>query len=422
MIELERFFTNIFNLLSRDYNQVLMLAVFIGALLFVILLRIITHLHFRTQHTAFSFEAKGLDKREEVSRYRNGLLRRAAAEYKQILEKAVIKVTPEKVVQKVLSRMSMLGIKYTGIMPFVEAMERGILFIGLIMSFIFNESAFVFGGAAIIGFLLLRIFAGLFNFREALESFSIDMQIYLERELGRFFATDTGGTILRLKNELTESISNQTKMFERNIKHMTDSFAESNEKVSKILTTAIKNIGPSIADIMDEKLVNMNENLKEVIKLWETAVSKSERLQTLTNDSADKINKSADKLTNAGEFLSKYLQGHTDAMSSQLIALLNAIDTLKEAVTSNNHGQESLKELIGYIEKNQHILEKSISSYEQALKNLTSAVGDGLGVYIDLHAQKAAETINDTMKSVSERITHLTHIVGETIPGRPFDE
>ena len=401
--DLERLFTDIYNLLSRDYNQVLMLAVFTGAVLFVILLRIITHLHFKVRYTAFKFDAKDLDKKDDVKKYKNSLLRRAAAEYKQILEKAVTKSSPEKVVQKILSKMSMLGIKYTGIMPFVEAMERSILWIGLIMAFIFNDSAFVFGGAAIIGFLLLRIFAGLFNFREAFEIFSIEMQIYLERELGRFFATDAGGAVLRLKNELVESISTQTKIFEKNIKHMTDVFAQSNENISN----TIKNIGPSIANVIDEKLINMNESLTEVIKLWESAVSKSERLQTLTNDSADKINKSADKLTNAGEFLAKYLQGHTDAMSNQLIGLLNAIEILKEAITNNNQGQESLKEIINYIEKNQKMLEKSVTQYEDAIKHLTSAIGDGLGVYINLHAQQAAQTINDTMKSVSERITHL---------------
>ena len=408
IIDLEQIFTDIYNLLSRDYNQVLILAVFTGVILFVILLRIITHLHFRAQCTAFRFDSKDLEKRDDIEKYKNRLLRKAASEYKQILKKAVTKSTPEKPVQNVLSKLNMLGIKYTGIMPFIEAMERNILFIGLIMAVIFNDSAFVFGGAAIIGFLLLRIFAGLFNFREAYETLSTEMQIYLERELGQFFATDAGGAVLRLKNELIESISTQTKMFEKSIKNMTDAFTVANENISN----TIKNIGPAVANIMDEKLINMNNSLTDIIKLWESAVSKSEKLQTLANDSADKINRSADKLTNAGEFLAKYLQGHTDAMSNQLIALLNAIDNLKEVISSNNQGQESLKELINYIEKNQKVLEKSVEQYEYAIKHLTSAIGDGLGVYINLHAQQAAQTINDTMKSVSERITHLINKEG----------
>jgi hypothetical protein len=62
------------------------------------------------------------------------------------------------------------------------------------------------------------------------------------------------------------------------------------------------------------------------------------------------------------------------------------------------------------IERNQQILEKTYQSYELTLPNLTQQLGDGLGTYLNMHAQTASQAVNDTMTANINKIAQLIEL------------
>jgi translation initiation factor IF-2 len=54
---------------------------------------------------------------------------------------------------------------------------------------------------------------------------------------------------------------------------------------------------------------------------------------------------------------------------------------------------------------NQQILEKSVVSYEQSLKEITSNLSDGLGIILKHHMSEAYSELNDSLKDNINAIT-----------------
>jgi hypothetical protein len=60
------------------------------------------------------------------------------------------------------------------------------------------------------------------------------------------------------------------------------------------------------------------------------------------------------------------------------------------------------------VEQNQKALETAYQSYESSLKNLVQTLGDGLGAYLQMHGQTAAQAVNDTLTANIEKIINLS--------------
>jgi len=407
------FFETLFINLDRHDNHVIIVAVYLSLAAFVIILRIFSHLHFRGAIYAFVQEArKEIRNRDELKNIKNKLLRKITADYIRVADRAVTTVPTSKIVQRNLSKMSFLGWRYEGLVPFIEGMETAFLWIGVILAFAFSQHVFVYGLLAIIVFLLTRFFAAFFNISNAKSELEDELVIFMEREVGRFFASDSGGAVLRLKNDLTEAINKQAEAYKSTMETISKTMSESMKEVSSTMIAAAKSIGPIVANAMDEKLVDMNTQLKDTLNDWETALKESARIQTDINTSADRLSYAGGQLQAASELLATHMKGHSNALSNQLNTLVTAIDSVKDCTESLMKQQEVLQTKIEYINENQETLGLSLDSYKASLQNLTSSLGDGLGAYINLHAQNSAQAINDVVKANTDKIVHLINSKG----------
>jgi len=395
--------------LNHQENHLIFMAVYLALVLLTIILRIISHLHFRTALIAFQLEArKNLTDRKEIASLKNGLLRKAAAEYIRVAERAVTSVPTKQLVDRTISNMSLLGWRYENILPFVESIDTGLLWVGIVLAVIFPENAFMYGTLAVAAFLIIRIFTAFFNARGAKAQLSDELTLYIEREIGRFFASDSGGAIIRLKNELTEAINKQSQTYKETMESISHSMTAALTTVAKSMANTAESIGPIVATAMDEKLVNMNDSLQSTLSDWKNALTDTAKTHNALNEAAERLAHSSNRIQSAAELLATHMKGHSNTLSDQIIALVSAVDATKEGLDNLATQQQSLAKQAQYIEINQHTLENSLVAYEASLQNLTQSLGDGLGAFINIHAQSAAQSVNDALKSNLDRIINLS--------------
>jgi len=410
---MQNFFNNLFTALNSQDNQMVIMIIFLSLVAISLILRITAHLHFRASLLAFQLDTrKELKDKSDVAKLKNGLLRKAVAEYIRTAERAVTAVPTKQIVDREVSKKSLLGWRYESILPFVDSLDIGLLVVGLILTIAFNEHAFVYGTLAALAFVLTRLCAAFFNANNARAQLADEIQLYIEREIGRFFASDTSGAVLRLKNDLTEAISKQSAAYKDTMENIGHIMATALGKVSDSMTEATASIGPSVATAMDEKLINMNDTLTTTLKNWGKALSEATSLQTNMNESSERLSHAGAKLQSASELLATHMQGHSTALSGQLVTLVSAIDAMKESVNHFAAQQEALTQQAKYIERNQQTLDTTLHAYEESLKGLTSSLGEGLGAFINLHAQTSAQTINDAMKTNIDKMLNISKASG----------
>ncbi|MCL2286142.1 MAG: hypothetical protein FWC32_07215 [Firmicutes bacterium] len=409
------FFDTIFVTLNQQDNLLVIMVVYLALVALALILRVVAHLHFRASLMAFQLDTrKEIKEKSDIAKLKNRLLRKVAAEYIRTADRAVTTVPTRQIVELAVSKKSMLGWRYESILPFVQALETGLLVVGLILTIAFNEHAFVYGSLAAGAFVLTRLCTAFFNANNARAQLVDELHLYVEREIGRFFASDTGGAILRLKNDLTETLGKQAATYKETMENIGHIMASALSKVSDSMTEATTSIGPAVAAAMDDKLINMNDTLTDTLKNWEKAIGEATSLQTSMNDSSEKISLAGAKLQSSSELLATHMQGHSNALSGQLVTLVNAIEAIKESVNQFAIQQEALTEQTKYLERNQQTLDTSLHAYEESLKNLTSSLGDGLGAFINLHAQTSAQTINDALKANLDKMMNIARFGGDT--------
>ena len=407
MDTIANFFNNIFDALHQRDNNVVVLGVYMLCVITAILLRVVTHVHYRAALAAFLRDAKDLKSREDVRKFRNGLLRRTVAAYKKVADKAVTRIPAAQLVERNVAAMNLLGWRYTSVSAFVTGMESGLLLVGLVLAVVVSSYAMVYGVLAVGSFILFRIFAAFFDFQAARAQLCDELLIYIEREIGRFYASDAGGAVLRLKNDLTDAVGRQTESQSQHMTQLTEAIKEGNLTLGRALAESTNQVGRQIADAMDAKLVDMNARLAETITQWEVALAQAGSIQSAMNDSAERLSHASQRIQSAAELLAKHMQGHSTAMSDQLGTLVGAIEAVQEGIGQFAAQQEALTRQAGYIERNQHVLDTTLASYEAALQNLTQSLGEGLGAFINLHAQNSAQAVNDALKGNLERILRL---------------
>jgi hypothetical protein len=376
------YFNQLFDILNTRDHHVAIMAVYVSLFAAAVLLRIVACMAYRSALLLFRQTAKDIASKDEIKKIKYAPLRKIAAEYIRIADKSVSRIPTSALVDRQVSSMSLVGWRYVSVMPFVEALDIGLVFVGLILTLSFGEYAFMYGALAAAGFVLVRLFAAFFDFRAARDQYADEMLIYVEREIGRYFAADAGGAVLRLKDELANAIVTQ----------------------SAVLKDAVDRIGSRMAEAVAERLTGLNNHLAELIAGWEKALSEAGRLQGQANASAEKMQVSSNNLQSASDLLARHLQGHSSAMTEQLSALVSAVESVKESNGKALSVNESLLSQSKYIERNQQALEASLQSYESVLQGLTRSVGDGLGAYFKLNAQNAAQSMNDTLAGNVERI------------------
>jgi len=243
---------------------------------------------------------------DDAGRITNPMLKKATAEYIRTAKGRAGAAPVERIAKRAVSGIGLIGWRYTGLLPFIETMEIGLIGAGFILAVIFPGEAPLYGLLAILAFVLCRSAAAFFNIREALSEIAYETVLFLEREPGRFFVTETS--------------------------------------------------------------------------------------------CANNFFQASDRLQSAADLLASQMKGHSSATSEQLLALISAIREMKDELQLLRETQSAVAAQGAFIEANQKAIETSLHAYETSLQNLTQSVGDGLGAFINLHAQTAAQTINDAIR------------------------
>jgi hypothetical protein len=403
------FFTRLFEILNRQDNHGVILAVYFFIAFGVAFLRIIAKVRFSGALFAFQKDAKEIKNRDDIKNFRNVLLRNTIAAYKKTADKAVTRIPAAQIIERQVDSLRFAGWRYSSLAYFVEACENGLLWIGLILAVVFNDYAHVYGVFAVMIFLLLKISSAVFDFRGVRARLCEEMLIYIEREIGRFYVSDTSGAILRLKSELVEAQGRQTEALAAALAQLTRALTDNAKTLGSSITESTKGIHMQIAEAISEKLTRMNEDLHESSRAWEKSLAEAAVMQTALNGSAAGIEKASGKLQSAGELLSAHLQGHSNALSEQLIQLVRAVESVKEA-------QDALTRQSAYIERNQAALDTALTSYEASLQALAQNVGESIGTFINLHAQTSAQAVNDALRVNLDKIMQLSSRSGGNGP------
>ena len=401
------FFGEIINVLGGQQNQVLIVTVFCSFCAALIVVRMISHLHVAGVLALFQRETvREIKNRGEVSKIKNRMLRKVTADYIRVAERAVTNVPTRQIVDRATSNMNLLGWRYDNLLPFIEAFEAASIWIGLILALVFAELAHVYGLIAIASFVLLRLSASFFSVRSIREQLADEMVIFIEREIGRFFAADSGGAILRLKNDLSEALDKQAKAYKGAMENISATMQSTMKEISASMIAAANSIGAIIQSGMDENLKNMNKDLGTTFANWEQALDKGVATHEKINTSAERISQAGHKLQVASELLATHMQGHSGALSNHLVSLVDSIESLKDGYTHLAEHQNVLKKQADYIGKNQESFEKIAASYEAALQQLSSSIGDSIGTYVSVHTAESLKTINSAMeKNIDKLIT-----------------
>jgi len=321
-------------------------------------------------------------------------------------------------VERQVDALHLAGWRYGSVTALVEGFETGLLWVGLLLALVFADFAHVYGVIAVALFLLMRMNAAFFDFKAARAALTDELYIYIEREVGRFYASDAGGAVLRLKTELATATTRQTETLSAAMGILTATLQKNNEALTQTLAEGTATVGQRLAASMDTKLIDMNDALQATVEQWQQALAQSATAQAAMNDTADRTAQASLRLQTAGELLAKHLQGHSGAMSEQLIALVTAVQAVQQAITQLGTQQEALAAQAVYIERNQHGLETSLAAYESALQGLTQSLGDSLGAFIRLHGQSSAQIVADALKNNVEKFAPAAPTGGTTALAR----
>jgi hypothetical protein len=319
-------------LYTRDH-QILVMAVYVGCFLFTIVLRIVTCTHYRSLLLRFRTNAKEMRTVDDIKNIRFSMLKKLVAEYMQLAAKNAARVPTAALAEKQLVGFRFMGWRYESIMPFVEILESGLLWVGLIIALLFEEYVIVYGLLAVVGFLLTRLAAAFFDFRFARNTLANELVIYIEREISAMFPINISGTILP-RIEMTDAAQ------------------------------------------------MVKDMLAEPMHHWAASISEAALAQKQLNEAAIKIR---------------------EATASLAAPLTTHGEVLAALATDQNN----LQKHTALVEQNQRALETAYDSYEASLKTLVETLGDGLGAYLKLHGQTAAQAVNDALTGNFDKIVHL---------------
>jgi len=361
------------------------MVVYLAVSVLAIILRVIAHLHYSSAIMAVHMDTrKELTSKADLAKLKNPALRKIVAEYIRAVEHTKT-ASSRPIIERTVAKKSLLGWRYHNVMPLVESLETGLLLVGLILAVTFSDNAFAYGTLTAAVFVITRLNMAFFNARAAQAQLVDDIQIYIERDVSRFFVPASpaaAGFDKKALEDLGHIISTAMKQVSVEFKEATAAIAPAIEGRLAVPLEQWKSIAQEMADVS------------------KSVADSSENLNTATENMvahAQNITKASEKLTSSCELLGTHMHAHSGALSNQLTALTDAIAQFATQ-------QEALTNQAKYIERNQQTLDATITSYEESLQNLTQSLGDGLGAFVNIHAQTSAQTINDAFKANLDKL------------------
>ena len=392
---------NLIDLLGSEENIPYVFGVYLGVCVLIVILRIIVCVGYQTHFGIFRLNAKPISTRSELDKTRLGLLRNIIADYIKVAEKNTSGVHLTAIIQKYMLKLSFLGWSYDSIKRCVLGFEPMLPVMGIGLGVIFyvnnNNYSLLFGVAAVGVFVITRLFAGLFDFQLVSARLSAELEEYVEREVGQFYAGNFGTVLLRFKNEVTNALNSQA------------------DTLGSVITNLEKNLSGAMNLTMKEissQMSGIGTVLDKPLRDWAASISAASAAQDKGSEILSGFEGAAAQLkTSAGE-LDGVLRTHVKILTGELANISDHIDKL--ALSGNNVKESSdayrqsigvLEEQSKYIGKNQNLLQDALGRYESSLEAITQKMGDGFGSIVDYHMAGAYQSLNTALQNNISKIT-----------------
>ncbi len=397
-----------FEQLNRPENNIIVLIVFICAFVIVQVLRLITCASYQTHLTIFNFSAKEVKVKSEIKDTKCNILNKSVKEYIKFGEKGLSYIDTKSISYKNVLHLSFLGWNLNSMSNLIEAFEKGFIWIGILLTIVFEYYRIVYSITTVASFILTGLFSSIFDYKLVREKLIENLTEYLNCQIGQFYANDLNVSVSNLKNEISDSILKQSENIGNSIKKM-------GLDLSGVLQLSVQEMSRSIEKTVT-KISDIDLILQQPLEKWKTAIESATNIQNKINESFENLKGIVDNFKNASNTLEVSLYSNSQKVLEQnekisecineLISVTKNLQLNSESTATIN---QSISKQLDYVEKNQLILEDTLCKYEASIENLTLKMGDGLGKILDYHIQSAYNSLNENLKDNIMRIVNTNN-------------
>ncbi|MCL1997355.1 MAG: hypothetical protein FWG65_01155 [Turicibacter sp.] len=253
----------------------------------VVVLRLLTFISMRGINTLMQRDLiKPLKAITEAVSIKSSLLRRIVSDYRISASKNAPSVPSAAIVDKHITNLSILGLRYSGINSWTDKLENSLVLLGIVFMLAFTANAPAFAIIAGLGFIVTKFSNSFFDYETARKLLAADIVIYLEREIGQFFASHITNAVTNFEKEMATVTENQAQQIRQAI-----------EKLSADIIPALTHLGvlvnlPKAMETMQqsndryamhhESLINHAQIIEDTQKALESSLAAYETtLQTI---------------------------------------------------------------------------------------------------------------------------------------------
>ena len=209
------YFNEIFLFLYNWDNNIAIMAAFVALHGLIFAMRLGLFLSYRGHNIWLSMDmapSRTLEKKADAAKIKSRLLQKIVIDYMQAAEKNAPRVPLEAIIDKHILDLSFLGFSFAGISRWIDKFDNGLLILGIVLAFLFPDYGTIYGLLAVSGFVVLKISAALFDFETARQILKSNVHVYVEREVGQFFASHMASAIMQFKEEMSEASDRQSEL------------------------------------------------------------------------------------------------------------------------------------------------------------------------------------------------------------------
>lgn len=374
-------FADVIEFITALSPQQQVLAAFLpGIALFALILRIWLFSAYKVAGLLVSRSAKGIKTKEDIKKLWSGAFGRGAREYVALAEngcKVDALALAEMALSKDFGGRSVLFFNFASVTGFVRMLERAFP-IFCIFVFLGLDSEIGIAIMAVILYLLMLVFAAIFDIYAARNRFVSNLAHTLARDIGRFYPTDVSSAVYTFGSDLKEYLSRQSMMYNEVL-----------HKIKTEFTGAIASHVGAMATSLDATLnaISKQEALEAVAEKWSKSLDKAAVLQAAMTESAAKIE----------EFSA--IRGKMEEDIKLLTVAVQRFNLVGDITEKRN---DTLEESLAMLRQNQRMLETTLGRYETSLQELTGHLGAALGAIVEHHLNTAGGQIaNQITESVN---------------------
>lgn len=321
--------------------------------------------------------------------------KRAVKDYTDLGERGIARIDARELCEKSAAWFRFLFWRKSSVEAFVDVIEPAFLWIGILFTVI-SASPGPFAAAAVVIFLAGRILAMFFDHKTVREELLSESAFLLDREYGKLFLTDVPAAVNNLRVELKNVMTYQSTL-------LSDSINDLKEKLSAV---SEKTLGETAAAV-EKTLVSVAASAETVAKplaQWREVIDDSRKANEELGVSIIKMSGGLDGFKERLEEMERLISGYKAEFlinNQNVEKELSRLNDISASMTEQNGRAVTQVDAVGaaleFVRSNQAALENSLNQYEQALKDITSEVGGGLGKIIDYHSQSAYQSMADVV-------------------------